>query len=89
MDCGHQTKQGLLAAGYPEESGISLQIVHELGPALPVFGVCMGHQCIGQVYGGKIVRAPCGVMHGKASPVFHTGVGLLQVGSRLAMTVFT
>lgn len=53
--------------------------MHELGPTIPVFGVCMGHQCIGQVYGGRIVRAPSGVMHGKSSPVFHTGVGLLQV----------
>ena len=40
----------------------------------------MGHQCIGQVYGGRVVRAPSGVMHGKTSPVFHTGAGLLQVG---------
>ena len=53
--------------------------MRELGPLLPLFGVCMGHQCIGQVFGGSIVRAPCGVMHGKSSPVFHTGVGLLEV----------
>lgn len=39
----------------------------------------MGHQCIGQVFGGSIVRAPCGVMHGKTSLVYHTGVGLLEV----------
>ncbi|KAK9790577.1 hypothetical protein WJX73_002484 [Symbiochloris irregularis] len=64
--------------GTPEDSGISLQIVHELSPTIPVFGVCMGHQCIGQAFGGKVVRAPCGVMHGKTSPVFHTGEGLLQ-----------
>ena len=44
----------------------------ELGPEFGVFGVCMGHQCIGQVFGGDIVRAPCGLMHGKSSPVWHT-----------------
>ena len=66
-------------AGRPEESGISLDIVSALGAATPVFGVCMGHQCIGQVFGGRVVRAPCGVMHGKSSPVFHTGAGVFKV----------
>ena len=42
------------------------------GPEFGVFGVCMGHQCIGQVFGGTVVRAPCGLMHGKSSPVWHT-----------------
>ena len=46
---------------------------------MPLFGVCMGHQCIGEVFGGRIVRAPAGVMHGKVSPVTHTNVGLLEV----------
>lgn len=69
----------LTPAGRPEDSGISLEIIQKLGPAgFPVFGVCMGHQCIGQVFGGNVVRAPCGVMHGKTSPVFHTDVGLLE-----------
>lgn len=54
-------------------------LVQELGPELPLMGVCMGHQCIGQVFGGTVVRAPCGVMHGKWSPVYHDGTGLLQV----------
>lgn len=66
-------------AGRPEDSGISLQTVQELGPILPIFGVCMGHQCIGQVFGGKIVRAPSGVMHGKSSPVYHRNLGTLKV----------
>ena len=50
---------------------------------MPLFGVCMGHQCIGEVFGGRIVRAPAGVMHGKVSPVTHTNVGLLEVRHRL------
>ena len=66
-------------AGCPEESGISLEIVSSLGSEIPVFGVCMGHQCIGQVFGGRVVRAPGGVMHGKSSMVHHTGDGVLKV----------
>ncbi|KAI3426122.1 hypothetical protein D9Q98_008500 [Chlorella vulgaris] len=65
--------------GRPEDSGISLEIIEKLGPlGFPVFGVCMGHQCIGQVFGGSVVRAPSGVMHGKTSPVFHVDSGLLE-----------
>ena len=68
-----------LRPGRPEDSGISLEAVEKLGPAgFPVFGVCMGHQCIGQVFGGDVVRAPSGVMHGKTSPVWHTNTGLLE-----------
>eukprot|EP00244_Chara_vulgaris_P013162 TRINITY_DN732_c0_g1_i5.p1 TRINITY_DN732_c0_g1~~TRINITY_DN732_c0_g1_i5.p1 ORF type:complete len:365 (+),score=55.94 TRINITY_DN732_c0_g1_i5:86-1096(+) len=58
--------------GTPDDSGISLETVLELGPTVPMFGVCMGLQCMGQAYGGKIVRAPRGVMHGKTSEVFHS-----------------
>lgn len=51
----------------------------KLGPlGIPVFGVCMGHQCIGQVFGGKVVRAPNGVMHGKISLVYHNNLGLMK-----------
>ena len=64
--------------GTPEDSGISLEVVRELGKELPVFGVCMGHQCIGQTFGGAVIRAPCGVMHGKVSPVFHDDTGVLK-----------
>lgn len=64
--------------GTPEDSGIALQAVTELGPDFPLFGVCMGHQCIGQVFGGNIVRAQSGVMHGKTSPCEHTDVGVLK-----------
>jgi anthranilate synthase component 2 len=68
--------------GAPEDSGIALQACAELGPRFPLFGVCMGHQCIGQVFGGAVVRAPTGLMHGKQSPVFHdpTDVGGLLEG---------
>ncbi|KAJ4825227.1 Ankyrin Repeat [Turnera subulata] len=57
--------------GAPQDSGISLQTVLELGPVVPLFGVCMGLQCIGEAFGGKIVRSPYGVMHGKSSPVYY------------------
>ncbi|GAA0173547.1 hypothetical protein LIER_27139 [Lithospermum erythrorhizon] len=57
--------------GAPQDSGISLQTVLELGPTVPLFGVCMGLQCIGEAFGGKIVRSPFGVMHGKKSPVYY------------------
>ncbi|XP_016503472.1 anthranilate synthase beta subunit 2, chloroplastic-like [Nicotiana tabacum] len=61
--------------GAPQDSGISLQTVLELGPIVPLFGVCMGLQCIGEAFGGKIVRAPYGVMHGKSSPVYYNEGG--------------
>ncbi|GAB4828684.1 Ankyrin repeat and SOCS box protein 2 [Ancistrocladus abbreviatus] len=61
--------------GTPQDSGISLQTVLELGPTVPLFGVCMGLQCIGEAFGGKIVRSPCGVMHGKSSLVHYDEKG--------------
>jgi anthranilate synthase component II len=61
--------------GRPEDAGISLQLIEQLGPTLPILGVCLGHQSIGQVFGGKIISAPS-LMHGKTSPVTHTGVGV-------------
>ncbi|KAJ7561447.1 hypothetical protein O6H91_03G029000 [Diphasiastrum complanatum] len=57
--------------GIPKDSGISLEVVIKLGPTIPLFGVCMGLQCIGEAFGGQIVRAPNGVMHGKTSPVYY------------------
>lgn len=57
--------------GTPQDSGISLQTVLELGPTVPLFGVCMGLQCIGEAFGGKIVRSPYGVVHGKSSLVYY------------------
>ena len=63
--------------GAPRESGVSLETVARLGPTVPLLGVCMGHQCIGEAFGGAVVRAPGGVVHGKAHPVFHSGAGVL------------
>ena len=63
--------------GRPEDAGISPELIKELGPTLPILGVCLGHQSIGQVFGGKIVSAPV-LMHGKTSQVEHAGVGVFQ-----------
>ncbi len=63
--------------GRPEDAGISLELIKELGPTLPILGVCLGHQSIGQVFGGKIVSAPV-LMHGKTSQVEHAGTGVFQ-----------
>ena len=63
--------------GRPEDAGISLQLIEELGEKYPILGVCLGHQSIGQVFGGKIVSAAY-LMHGKTSEVFHTGVGVFR-----------
>jgi anthranilate synthase component II len=61
--------------GRPDDAGISLQLIDRLGQTVPVLGVCLGHQSIGQVFGGKITSAP-ELMHGKTSSVHHTGVGV-------------
>jgi anthranilate synthase/aminodeoxychorismate synthase-like glutamine amidotransferase len=63
--------------GTPDDGGISNNVIRELGPTIPVLGVCLGHQCIGQVYGGKVSRAPR-LMHGKTSAVYHKGKGLFN-----------
>ncbi|TAE56179.1 MAG: aminodeoxychorismate/anthranilate synthase component II [Nostocales cyanobacterium] len=63
--------------GRPEDAGISLEVIEKLGSNLPILGVCLGHQSIGQVFGGKIVSAP-ELMHGKTSLVSHQGVGVFQ-----------
>lgn len=61
--------------GRPEDAGASLDVVRQLAGAIPIFGVCLGHQCIGQAYGASIVRAPR-LMHGKTSEVRHCGTGI-------------
>jgi anthranilate synthase/aminodeoxychorismate synthase-like glutamine amidotransferase len=62
--------------GRPEGAGISMQLVSELAGQVPILGVCLGHQCIGQVFGGEVVQAPV-LMHGKTSMVHHDGSGIL------------
>ena len=61
----------------PNEAGISMAAIETYAGKLPILGVCLGHQSIGQVFGGKIVRARA-VMHGKTSPIYHTKVGVFR-----------
>ena len=61
--------------GDPDQSGVCLEVLRELSPSVPTLGVCLGHQSIAQVYGGKVVRAR-ELMHGKTSPVLHEGQGV-------------
>lgn len=61
--------------GTPRDAGVSSAIIRELGPRIPVLGVCLGHQCIGEVFGGEVVRAGR-LMHGKTSPILHDGAGV-------------
>jgi len=61
--------------GRPENAGISMEVVRRLAGELPILGVCLGHQCIGQVYGGAVVHAPR-LMHGKTSQIHHCGTGV-------------
>ena len=66
--------------GSPENArdiGISNDVIRELGPQIPLLGVCLGHQCIGYVFGGRIVRAP-ELLHGKTSQIYHRGEGVLD-----------
>jgi len=61
--------------GDPSEAGISSEVICRLGPETPLLGVCLGHQCIGAVFGGQVIRAPR-LMHGKTSPIQHNGADL-------------
>lgn len=60
----------------PREAGISKDVIRHFGPRLPVLGVCLGHQCVGEVYGAVVDRAP-EIRHGKTSPIHHKGQGVL------------
>lgn len=61
----------------PKEAGVSLAILRELSAELPILGVCLGHQCIGEAFGGRVVRA-ARLMHGKTSPVLHDGKTIFE-----------
>jgi len=63
--------------GRPDEAGISMELIRKFGGKIPILGVCLGHQCMGEVYGGKVVRAGR-LMHGKTSPIQHDGKGVFQ-----------
>jgi len=63
--------------GYPQSAGICLELVEKAAETVPLLGVCLGHQAIGQAFGGRIVRAPK-LMHGKLSAIRHDGDGLFQ-----------
>jgi len=58
--------------GKPKDAGISFEVIHHFKGTIPILGVCLGHQCIGEAFGGKIVAAPR-LMHGKISLIYHTG----------------
>ncbi len=61
--------------GTPDQAGLSLQIIEAFAGRVPVLGICLGHQCIGQLYGGEVIRAP-ELMHGKTSMMVHQGAGV-------------
>ena len=61
----------------PSEAGISIDVIHHFKGKLPIFGVCLGHQSIGQAFGGDIIRAR-EIMHGKISAIHHSGKGLFD-----------
>ena len=61
----------------PQEAGVSVELIRTLGPTLPLLGVCLGHQAIGEAFGGRTIRAEC-PMHGKTAEVHHTGEGIFR-----------
>jgi anthranilate synthase component II len=63
--------------GRPEDAGLSNEVIATFAGRVPILGVCLGHQCIGQVYGGDVVRAPT-IMHGKTSAILHEGGGVFD-----------
>jgi anthranilate synthase/aminodeoxychorismate synthase-like glutamine amidotransferase len=63
--------------GTPLDAGISNDLILRFGPTTPILGVCLGHQCIGHVFGGEVVRADR-IMHGKTSPIMHEGDGVFR-----------
>ncbi len=64
--------------GTPSEAGITIPVIKAYGVRIPILGVCLGHQAIGEAYGGRVIRAPRGVMHGKTSDILHGGTELFE-----------
>ena len=72
--------------GLPKDAGITEKVIHELGAETPILGICLGHQAIGEVFGGGVVRAH-EIVHGKASPIRHHGTGIyrnIRAGTQVA-----
>lgn len=63
--------------GHPDSAGISLAVIEQLGPSIPLLGVCLGHQAIAQVFGGVVTHAPT-LVHGKTSPIHHDGTSVFK-----------
>ena len=63
--------------GIPQDAGISEEVIRQLGGEIPILGICLGHQAIGEVFGGRVVRTG-EIVHGKASPIRHSGMGLYR-----------
>ena len=63
--------------GEPKDAGVTEELIHEMKGVVPILGVCLGHQAIGEVFGGKVVRAPK-IVHGKTSRIRHDGVGIYR-----------
>jgi para-aminobenzoate synthetase component 2 len=63
--------------GDPDQAGVCQEVLREMGAEVPILGVCLGHQCLAQVFGGRVVRAR-ELMHGKTSPVHHSGQGVFE-----------
>ena len=72
--------------GLPKDAGITEEVIRELGADIPILGICLGHQAIGEVFGGRVVRAH-EIVHGKASPIRHHGTGIyrdIHAGTQVA-----
>jgi anthranilate synthase component II len=81
--------------GYPADAGVSIEVIQKLGPQIPLLGICLGHQAIGQAFGAKVLRAPSGPVHGKTTevhiatgcPVFHGLPPVTTVGRYHSLVV--